>query len=415
MARLKKSAFVLDFSRTVSRIGRGHPTGIDRVEYAYIEYFLSQPDPVFFLARYKGKSALLSRGAMREFIMRVQNNGPWDSLAKLRWLLRKDPTTGSKVRKTVSRLAISGFSLSRILKTNLPDGYTYINVGHARMTPRLWPFLGRNGANSIVVMVHDLIPIDFPQYSRKNPRIRFEKWIRSVAEHADVFIYNSADTAKRMAYWMEKWGLPQTEGHVVLLGTDPLPKQEISLKPPDSSPYFLCLGTIEPRKNHQLLLDTWEDFHRTLPDAEIPHLHIVGARGWLNEDVFSRLDSAAFMEKTVFEHTNVSDAELGALMQGARALLFPSFAEGFGYPLVEALQMKVPVIASELPCFREIAGDAATYINVENRPEWQRQIIAAASSDAAKLKLETNMPKLPTWDDHFHNIAIILGDIKRDN
>ena len=346
---------------------------------------------------------------------RVRNDGPWESAGWISGLPGRKPSIGAKVRKTVARLAIPGASISRIFKTQLPGGYTYINVGHARMSPNLWTFLRRNGADAIVVMVHDLIPIDFPQFSRKSPRIRFEKWIRSVAEHADVLIYNSADTGKRMAFWMNEWGLPQTEGHVVLLGTDPLSMQIAPPKRADTSPYFLCLGTIEPRKNHQLLLDVWADFHRTLPDTEIPHLHIVGARGWLNEDVFSLLDNAGFMGKTVFEHAHVSDADLAALLVNARALLFPSFAEGFGYPLVEALQLKIPVIASELPCFREIAGDAATYIDVENRAEWRRQVLAAATTNDGRLNLEKNLPKLPTWDDHFHKIATILGDIGFDN
>ena len=211
-----------------------------------------------------------------------------------------------------------------------------------------------------------------------------------------------------MQHWLEKWGA-SVDGRAVLLGTDPLPVTNDP--PPSATPYFVCLSTIEPRKNHKLLLDVWTEFHDTLPQSEIPHLHIVGRRGWMNEEVFKTLDTAPFMGKTVFEHNRMPDEQLGPLMKGARALLFPSFTEGFGYPLVESLQMQVPVICSNLPCFHEIAGDAPVYIDIKSQQKWAEKIREIATSDSISNGLAEKTPELPKWTAHFHNIDTILTNI----
>jgi len=256
-------------------------------------------------------------------------------------------------------------------------------------------------------MIHDLIPIDFPQFATPETSTKFHAHVRALTKHADFFVYNSTDTERRTQRWFGKWG-KSVNGRVVLLGTDPLPLTERPT--PSTTPYFVCLSTIEPRKNHKLLLDVWEEFHKTLPEAEIPHLHIVGRRGWLNEEVFNTLDTAHFIGKTVFEHNRMTDEQLGTLMKGAKALLFPSFTEGFGYPLVEALQMRVPVICSNLPCFHEIAGDAPIYVDTENQRAWGDEIRKIATSDSAANDCIEKAPEFPKWNAHFHIIDTIIAD-----
>ena len=405
-----QSPLVFDFSRTVSRIGRGHATGIDRVERAYIEHFLNQPHPIFFLARFRGAAVLIDKQSMRDVLVLIQNNGPWSS-PSITDIFRhpKRRQTAAMIR-TLREASLSGRRLGAMLRKHIPTGFIYLNVGHGRLQPKLWPALRRGGAGTIAVMIHDLIPLDFPQYTTAKSSQQFGVQMQAVSEHADLFIFNSTDTKNRMQNWQRTWGHVETEGHVALLGTEPLLRPEAP--PKVSHPYFVCLGTIEPRKNHRLLLDIWNDFHQTLPSHEVPHLHIVGSRGWLNADVFETLDTAAFMDKTVFEHTQMPDDELGKLLSGARGLLFPSFAEGFGYPLVEALQMKVPVLCSDLACFHEIANEMPIYINTQNRQGWRDQILQLSTSDTYVESLMKNISTLPKWNVHFHKIAAILLSIK---
>ncbi|OUS05766.1 hypothetical protein A9Q96_11250 [Rhodobacterales bacterium 52_120_T64] len=401
------STVVIDISRTISGADKGFLTGIDRVERAYIEHFLNSPKSVLFLARFNRQSALLNQKSMRELYTIIQQNGPWDTLGIGALFRQPKHHATSEVRKTVRRLATSWPLLERGLKTHAPTGFVYLNVGHSKLSPGLWPKLRRCGAIKIVAMIHDLIPIDFPQFATSKCTAKFRTQMQALTHHADFFVYNSTDTERRMQSWFGKWGR-SVHGRVVLLGTDPLP---LTARPsPSTTPYFVCLSTIEPRKNHKLLLNVWSEFHETLPQAEIPHLHIVGRRGWLNEEVFNTLDTAHFMGKTVFEHNRMTDEQLGTLMKGSKALLFPSFAEGFGYPLVEALQMRVPVICSNLPCFHEIAGDAPIFVDTKNQRAWGEEIRKIATSDSAANDCIEKAPEFPKWNAHFHEIDTIITD-----
>ena len=82
--------------------------------------------------------------------------------------------------------------------------------------------------------------------------------------------------------------------------------------PRSEKPYFVVLGTIEPRKNHKLLLDIWERMHLKMDESRIPELRIIGARGWRNEEVFNRLDHSPMMGRTVFELGPLSDRDAKA-------------------------------------------------------------------------------------------------------
>ena len=104
------------------------------------------------------------------------------------------------------------------------------------------------------------------------------------------------------------------------------------------APYFVTLGTIEPRKNHALLLDIWDRFAAEGRDA--PHLLLCGARGWNNAAVFARLDAG---NPLVQERPGLSDGEIAALLVHSRGLLFPSLAEGYGLPPIEAAALGLPI------------------------------------------------------------------------
>ena len=409
MAELEnRPTLVLDFSRTVSRIGRGHPTGIDRVERAYIEHFLHHPHPILFMARLRGEVVLLDQQKMRGVFALIKNDGPWGASIVADILRRPKRRKTAAITRTLRSVSFSGRRLATMLRKHVPVGFTYLNVGHGRLHPKLWKDLRRGGAKTITIIIHDLIPLDFPQYTTTESTRRFRDQMRAVSKHADKFIFNSTDTKNRMRHWQRHWEHNETDGHVALLGTEPLPRTNMSANV--THPYFVCLGTIEPRKNHKLLLNIWADFHRTLSRHEIPHLHIVGARGWLNSDVFTVLDTAAFMGTTVFEHQRMPDNDLGKLLNDASGLLFPSFAEGFGCPLVEALQMQVPVICSELVCFHEIAGEIPTYIDPKNQQVWHEQILELASPSASTERSMKIPPELPKWKVHFNIVEAILAE-----
>jgi glycosyltransferase involved in cell wall biosynthesis len=143
----------------------------------------------------------------------------------------------------------------------------------------------------------------------------------------------------------------------------------------DPSPYFVILGTIEPRKNHMLLLQIWRELSQL---QAAPRLCIVGKRGWENENVFDMLERCLPLKGCVFEFSGLTDFEVQTLLQDAKALLFPSFAEGLGIPVLEAAALNVPCILSDIPVFREIAPPGTVFLSPLDGIGWKREILALA-------------------------------------
>ena len=112
------------------------------------------------------------------------------------------------------------------------------------------------------------------------------------------------------------------------------------------------------------MLDLWDD----IPDA---HLLICGSRGWENHAVFDRLDTRP---PRVHELPGLDDGQVAALLQKSVGLLFPSFAEGYGLPPVEAAALGAPVLVNDLPIYREVLGDIPVYANVSDRYLWRKEI-----------------------------------------
>jgi glycosyltransferase involved in cell wall biosynthesis len=166
------------------------------------------------------------------------------------------------------------------------------------------------------------------------------------------------------------------------------------------------VGTIEGRKNHRLLLEIWSRLIDRL-GAETPRLLIIGQRGWEAEDVFRLLDANEKLRDHVVELSNCADEEVARHLASARALLFPSDAEGYGLPLIEAIGMGVPVIASDLPVFREIAGDIPMFLSAGDDEAWERAILdyvnPSCEDRLRQLRLGSTFC-LPDWDSHFAGV-----------
>jgi glycosyltransferase involved in cell wall biosynthesis len=183
--------------------------------------------------------------------------------------------------------------------------------------------------------------------------------------------------------------------------------------PPREAPYFVVLGTIEPRKNHRLLLNLWRELVARLGPAT-PHLVLIGRRGWECENVVDMLERCDALRGHVHEVPGCTDATLAQYLQHARALLFPSFAEGFGMPLVEALLMGTPVVASTLPVFREIAGAVPDYLGPLDGPGWTQAVLDYAADPSPRRDAQLQRMqgfRMPTWQAHFAQVEQLLEQL----
>jgi glycosyltransferase involved in cell wall biosynthesis len=287
------------------------------------------------------------------------------------------------------------------------EGRTYLNIGHTGLDDpgfRAWV----NGASvKPVYFVHDIIPITHPEYCRAGERDRHIERMRTVLTTGAGVIGNSQATLDELAEFGRQERLPAPPALGAWLGTTILPK---TAPVPAHRPTFVTLGTIEARKNHLLLLQIWERLVRRL-GPEAPRLLVIGQRGWESEEAIDLLERRALGDAVV-EIGNCGDVELAAHLASARALLFPSLVEGFGMPLVEALGAGVPVIASDLPVFREIGQGVPDLIDPLDGAAWERAILDYAKDESTARtdqlrRLASFTP--PMWSDHFAKVDSWLG------
>ena len=182
---------------------------------------------------------------------------------------------------------------------------------------------------------------------------------------------------------------------------------------PLDAPYFVVLGTIEPRKNHWLLLHAWRALVESM-GPRAPHLVIIGQRGWECENVIDLLERCTPLRGHVHELGACGDDALARWLSHARALLFPSFAEGYGLPLVEALALGTPVIASPLPVFREIAAAVPDYLDPLDGPGWAQAVRDYAQSGSPRRQAQLDRMAdfvAPTWGRHFEQVERLLAQL----
>jgi len=267
-------ARLLDITRLIRRAGR-FLTGVDRVEMAYLRGLLNEPEPVFGLVRTTFGYLLLDQDGLYQIeaqLSDVRKFGQIDTLSRVpRGLTKVQRQALSQARRLSVDRSLPR-KLYKLLARNLPPQTSYVNVGHSNLTERVLDTMRSALSARISVMVHDVIPLDYPHFQRLGTVDIFEAKLKRVQKYADFIIYNSADTQKRCEAHLIKWGsIPR--GIVSHLGTDLAVADDAFVLP--EKPYFVCLSTIEPRKNHAFLLDIWDDLG---PGA--PELHICGARGW---------------------------------------------------------------------------------------------------------------------------------------
>jgi glycosyltransferase involved in cell wall biosynthesis len=221
---------------------------------------------------------------------------------------------------------------------------------------------------------------------------------------SDGIIANSKATLDALAPWIERAGR-RPETVVAHLGTE----IELSVEPHRADrPYFVCVGTIEPRKNHLLLLHLWRAMVERHGADAVPKLVLIGRRGWENEQVIDLLERCPALRNVVEEHAGLPDRTVQGMIAGARGLLLPSFAEGYGMPVTEALALKVPVLCSDLPALREAGGDVPLFLDPLDGPGWQRAIDDLTAPDSAARQAQAKRLvdwHAPTWPQH---IAIAL-------
>lgn len=379
---------LIDVTRLLSRFRQGRlPTGVDRVSLAYVEHFAAYAQA---LIRYKRLTMVLSR----------------QSSQKLFGTLLKSPTDAYSTARRCVMAEWTGLWKSQALR-----GSVLLNTGHSGLEDsRHAEYLRRVGAKP-VFLVHDLIPITHPEYCRPGELHRHVIRMQNVLQSAVGVIANSNDTLECLTHYAARTGYRMPPAVAAPLAPAKLPAP--SDIRPMTMPYFVMLGTIEPRKNHWLILQLWRRIVE-VKAAQAPRLVIIGQRGWECENTLDMLERCEQLRDFVVEVPSCSDGEVATYLHHAQALLFPSFVEGYGMPLVEAMALGVPVIASNLSVFREIAGDLPCYIDPLDAPAWMTHILDfanPASEERAKRSAKIRNFVVPTWASHFDVVENFIDSL----
>ncbi len=236
--------------------------------------------------------------------------------------------------------------------------------------------------------------------------------MNTVARLADAVIVNSAGTGDTFGQYLARHDarMPVV---VAPLGLDLARPCGAIASPQTKLPYFVYVATIEPRKNHAVLLTAWREVRAALGPAA-PKLVLVGRRGYKSAIILETIRAAAWMKGFVEEHTQLPDAEVARLLMGARAALYSSVAEGFGLPVAEALSLGVPVLCSDIAELREVGGNVPEYLDPRDAAAWARAIIdyAETKSPARQTQLHRLTGwRAPSWEEHFRIVAPLIDGV----
>jgi glycosyltransferase involved in cell wall biosynthesis len=429
---MRRRPLVYDITRLVTRIFSRTPNGIDRVDFAMANYFIDseQRDRSGLMITALGPRVLPPLAA-REAIDNVRKHWGEDDepekdehFREVAAALDGEPAPVKRVSKGRSGQYVDALAwmrrhrlISFSPRNFLAKGGVYLNVSQFLLEIDQcfrW-FRGRSDIDG-VFFIHDTLPVEMPEYFKPAEYPRHRRRLETLARRGRAAIVSSSVVRDSLLRQLAALGRRDMPILIAPLPADPSFSCRQSIETVvGRHPYFVICGTIEPRKNHLLLLQVWRDIVANAGDAA-PRLVLIGARGWENEHIIDLLERCPGLRRHVVEVSGLPTPGVKRLLMGARALLMPSFGEGFGLPIVEALAAGVPVIASDIPVFREIGAGRLITIDPTDGPAWRAAIcaFAAEASQERRALLDRNADYVaPEWSSFFAAIEEFILNLER--
>ena len=270
----------------------------------------------------------------------------------------------------------------------------------------------REQGAAVVLMVHDLIPLRHPEYCLPLFSYLFRRWLHAMVGCVDAVVCNSQATLQDLQAYASEAGLRLPPATSFRLGSD-LPAQvdadqvrtvvRAFLDGPE--PCFAAVGTCEERKNYGWLLDVFEQLWAA---GHPVRLLVAGRPNADSHALLQRLKNHPEQGRRLLSLFDASDAEVAQVYAHCRALVFASRAEGFGLPLVEARVRGCPVLAGELPAFRELA-DAGVFLYPQDDQQALKDLVLEHARRDHRAEVGT-MPAF-TWEDSARQCLLAMDRV----
>lgn len=298
-----------------------------------------------------------------------------------------------------------------------PHGSIFLemdSVWHSRCNRMmLYPELKARGVR-IAVFFQDLIPIMWPQYAAAETVCSFLGYMTACVTYGDLFISSTRTNIEYLQDFMKRIGVKNPAPCAVSwLGTDFREQREY--KPGKKleeiaagGKFLLMVGTVEPRKNHKLVLDAMEESLF----SEGWRLVIAGRQGWNVQETAERIRNHGQMGRQLHWIEDASDGDIEFLYRHCRFVVFPSFTEGFGLPVVEACGRGIPVLSSDHPVLREVGGAYCRYFSAADSSSLIRAVREANREPAyEQMRNALKGYRAVGWDQVADQVSAALKEL----
>lgn len=264
----------------------------------------------------------------------------------------------------------------------------------------------RQAGGHIGVILYDIIAEERHEFVKARDARLFSKWLRIVVNFDGILAISKA-TEDAFKAWLKRTGTDTDAqiGHFHLGANFKKIQEKTCCYLPEqitSRPFFLQVSTLEPRKGYEQLLSSFDALWASGVDV---NLVIVGRRGWMMSKFVRRLKNHPALNKNLFWFARASDDELVSLYKLATGVVVASEAEGFGLSVAEGLWHGKPVIARDIPVFREIGNEGLIYFSGKSPEAIANAVRIVLHRDPSK---SISKPKTLTWTESFANFALLL-------
>ena len=274
------------------------------------------------------------------------------------------------------------------------------------------PSLRKNNSS---VIIYDLSFLDCPEYIQDSNLRFLKKFCPPSIQNSKFIITISEFTKSRIQHHYPNLSapilvtpIPPRDDHKSIKRSLPKSMESLGIK---KDSYILFVGTLEPRKNIDTLVDAYVSLNENIQNNQ--SLVLAGGEGWKIDETLKRIDDLKSRGFKIITTGYVTDEELESLYSNATIFVLPSHYEGFGMPILEAMQYKLPVILSDIPVFREVAGDSALYFDKDSSKELASCINSVFTDSIIKDGIVNNskvLLKKYSWQE---NAKIVYKELEK--